>query len=389
MRILRLEWKKYFRPGRLLLVFALLCCFCIAVSRSQRKAVSLTDTASYPEQITIYDTVYGWRSIDLLFHDYLLNAYGGVITKQDVPKLSAEREYLLEQIIAASEQDPVLLRNGVMFYPDWETFGSEYQEDATEPSEEDNVYIWSLVNGQMQMQGTDHPVGFLSKYQTVIDRVESNGVYHVMSYDLIAILKDNFLIVIVFSCGTLLLTVPYGVLEAKSRTEGLSAATKTGRRHYAKKLTAAVLAAALVIGLGILLAVLAFSQWKVSRYYGCDVGDAMDICWDISSWKGVTFGAYYGLRLLLLFLLGLCVNILAAILSLRLSNSVTAIACILPLALLLLAYHLAYNAPSIGFLEPFDTSGHPHEVAAGLFLLTVGITAAKLWTGKRKDIRVS
>ncbi len=115
----------------------------------------------------------------------------------------------------------------------------------------------------------------------------------------------------------------------------------------------------------------------------------MDICWDISSWKGVTFGAYYGLRLLLLFLLGLCVNILAAILSLRLSNSVTAIACILPLALLLLAYHLAYNAPSIGFLEPFDTSGHPHEVAAGLFLLTVGITAAKLWTGKRKDIRVS
>ena len=115
----------------------------------------------------------------------------------------------------------------------------------------------------------------------------------------------------------------------------------------------------------------------------------MDICWDISSWKGVTFGAYYGLRLLILFLLGLCVNVLAAILSLRLSNSVTAIACILPLALLMLVYHLAYNAPSTGFLKPFDTSGHPHEVAAGLFLLTVGITAAKLWTGKRKDIRVS
>ena len=115
----------------------------------------------------------------------------------------------------------------------------------------------------------------------------------------------------------------------------------------------------------------------------------MDICWDIGSWKGVTFGAYYGLRLLLLFLLGLSVNLLAAILSLRIKNAVTAIACILPLALLLLAYHLSYNAPSLDFLKPFDTSGHPHEVAAGLFLLTVGITAAKLWTSKRKDVRVS
>ena len=37
MRIIRLEWKKYFRPVRLLLVLALLCCFCLTVSESQRK----------------------------------------------------------------------------------------------------------------------------------------------------------------------------------------------------------------------------------------------------------------------------------------------------------------------------------------------------------------
>ena len=76
-------------------------------------------------------------------------------------------------------------------------------------------------------------------------------------------------------------------------------------------------------------------------------------------------------------------NQLAAILSLRIKNAVTAIACTLPLALLLLAYHLAYNAPSIGFLK---SSGHPCEVFAGLFLLTIVITITKVWTGKRKDI---
>ena len=46
MRIIRLELRKYFHPVRLLLVLALLCCFCFAVSESQRKALSLTDTAS-------------------------------------------------------------------------------------------------------------------------------------------------------------------------------------------------------------------------------------------------------------------------------------------------------------------------------------------------------
>ena len=250
----------------------------------------------------------------------------------------------------------------------------------------------------MRLKGMDHPIGFLSQYKTVIDWIEAKGVYHVMSYDLIGMLEDNFLIVIVFSCGALLLTVPYGVLEAKSRTEGLSASTKTGRAHYGKKLAGAALASGIVIGLGVLLAFLAFSQWKVSRYYGCDIGDAMNIGWDEDSYLhfcsyrrffntnalyGVRFGAFYGLRLLLLFLLGLSVNLLAAILSLRIRNAVTAIACTLPLALFLPVYHLAYNAPDGGLIH---TPGHPCELVAVLFLLTIVITAAKVWTAKRKDV---
>ena len=399
MRIIRLELRKFFHPVRLLLVLALLCCFCFAVSESQRKALSLTDTASYPDMITSGDWLSKRRSPDLLFHDHLLERYGETVTEADLPRLAAEREQLLSQITAAATQDPIALRYGMEFHPETGTFTSSIgKASAGELSQEDWDYIGSYEGGTVRLKGTDHPIVFLSQYQTVMDWIEAKGVYHVMSYDLIGMLEDNFLIVIVFSCGALLLTVPYGVLEAKSRTEGLSASTKTGRAHYSRKLAGAALASGLVIGLGVLLAILAFSQWKVSRYYGCDIGDAMNICWDETSylhfssyhrfyqtaaWNGMSFGAFYGLRLLLLFLLGLSVNLLAAILSLRIKNAVTAIACTLPLALLLLVYHLAYSALSTGFLH---TSGHPCELVAGLFILTILITAAKVWTGKRKDI---
>lgn len=400
MRIIRLEMKKYFRPVRLLLVLALLCYLCFTVYESQRKALSLTDTASYPDLITGSDQMYKWRSPDLLFHDHLLERYGETITEADLPQLASEREQLRNQITAAVAQDPIALRYGMEFDPETEEFRVPVDRElAGNLSQEDWDYINAWEGETMQLKGMDHPIGFLSQYKTVIDWVEANGVYHVMSYDLIAMLDDIFLIVIGFACAALLLTVPYGVLEAKSRTEGLSASTKTGRSHYSRKLAGVALASGIVIGLGVLLAVLAFSQWKVSRYYGCDIGDAMNIWWhntsypfftaysrffNTTSWNGVSFGAFYGLRLVLLFLLGLCVNLLAAILSLRIKNAVTAIACTLPLALLLLVYHLAYNAPDGGFIR---TSGHPCEVVAVLFLLTIVITAAKVLTGKRKEIR--
>ena len=402
MRIIRLELKKYFRPLRLLLALALLCCFCFAVSESQRKALSLTDTASYPDLITTSDTLFKWRSLDLLYQDHLLERYGETVTAADLPRLAAEREQLLNQITAAAAQDPIVLRYGMEFHPETGTFTSSIDKAFIgQLSQEDWDYIGSYEGGTMRLKGTDHPIVFLSQYQTVIDWIEAKGAYHVMSYDLIAMLEDNFLIVIVFSCGALLLTVPYGVLEAKSRTEGLSASTKTGRAHYSRKLAGAALASGIVIGLGVLLAVLAFSQWKVSRYYGCNIGDAMNICWDktsylhftsysrffnTTSWNGVSFGAFYGLRLLLLFLLGLCVNLLAAILSLRMKNAVTAIASTLPLALALLAYHLAYNAPSLGGLTPLHISGHPNALAAGLGLLTLLVAAWRIRQNDRKEI---
>ena len=102
-----------------------------------------------------------------------------------------------------------------------------------------------------------------------------------------------------------------------------------------------------------------------------------------NSLYGVRFGAFYGLRLLLLFLLGLSVNLLAAILSLRIRNAVTAIACTLPLALFLPVYHLAYNAPDGGLIH---TPGHPNALAAGLGLLTLLVAAWRIRQNDRKEI---
>ncbi len=388
MTILLLELKKIFRPVPLLLALGLLCCFLPSAVKSQRKALSQTDTSAYPKQITIYDVTEGRCSIDLLFHDYLLERYGKTISEEDLPELAAEREQLLDQITAAAAQDPILLRNRMVFDPDSEQFSVPYLEGENEDdiSEADQIYLWSVTNGQTRLEGTDHPIGFLSKYTTVMNRIRQNCSYQVMSYDLFGLLSSNFLIVIACSCAALLLVVPYGVGEAKSRTEDLSVASKAGRAHGRKKLAAAVLAAGLVIGLGALLAVLAITQWGVSRYSGCDIGDAMDICWNLTEYHGLTFGAFYLLRLLEHALLGLAVNTLAALLSLRIANSVTAIACALPLPLALIAFHVGYD---MAYLEkPVHIGLHwePCGIVACLCLSAMLLTGVRIWRSRRRDV---
>ena len=184
MTILLLELKKIFRPVPLLLALGLLCCFLPSAVKSQRKALSQTDTSAYPKQITIYDVTGGRCSIDLLFHDYLLERYGKTISEEDLPELAAEREQLLDQITAAAVQDPILLRNRMVFDPDSEQFSVPYLEGENEDdiSEADQIYLWSVTNGQTRLEGTDHPIGFLSKYTTVMNRIRQNCSSQVMSY---------------------------------------------------------------------------------------------------------------------------------------------------------------------------------------------------------------
>lgn len=388
MTILLLELKKIFRPVPLLLALGLLCCFLPQVIKGQRKALSQSDPSAYPKQITIYDVIEGRCSIDLLFHDYLLGRYGKTISEEDLPELAAEREQLLDQITAAAAQDPILLRNRMVFDPDSEQFSVPYLEGENEDdiSEADQIYLWSVTNGQTRLEGTDHPIGFLSIYTTVMNRTRQNGSYQVMSYDLFALLNGNYLIVIACSCAALLLVVPYGVGEAKSRTEGLSAASKAGRAHGRKKLAAAVLAAGLVIGLGALLAALAIAQWGVSRYSGCGIGDAMDVCWGLTEYQGLTFGAFYLLRLLEHALLGLAVNTLAALLSLWIANSVTAIACTLPLPLALIAFHVGYDMAYLEKPVLFGLRWEPCGIVVCLCLSAMLLTGVRIWRSRRRDV---
>ena len=383
----KLELKKLLHPVRLLLVLALLCGFCAAVLGSQKKALGCTNTAAYPEQITVYDSLRGRCSIDLLFHDDLLERYGMMITEADIPALAAEREALKDQIIRAAAEDPILRRNNTRFDSEREMFISGSGRGPDIEREEDLVYLWSCVNGQAQLQGTEHPVGFLSKYKTVMERVTANGSYHVMSSSLLELLGNNFLIVIVFSCGALLLIVPYGVIEAKSRTESVTASTKLGKALYFRKITAAGITAASLIVVGMIYAALSFSAWKVSRYYGCEIGDAMELNWKLSDYNGMSFCAFYLLHMLCLFLLGLSVNVLAVMRALRTANSATAVACTLPLALLLLVFHFAYDPSSkTERLRYFGIRWEPYGVLGCLCLIVALLTGVKLWRIRRSDL---
>ena len=208
-----------------------------------------------------------------------------------------------------------------------------------------------------------------------------------MSSSLLELLGNNFLIVIVFSCGALLLIVPYGVIEAKSRTESVTASTKLGKALYFRKITAAGITAASLIVVGMIYAALSFSAWKVSRYYGCEIGDAMELNWKLSDYNGMSFCAFYLLHMLCLFLLGLSVNVLAVMRALRTANSATAVACTLPLALLLLVFHFAYDPSSkTERLRYFGIQWEPYGVVVCLCLIVALLTGVKLWRIRRSDL---
>ena len=384
MDIVKQELKKLLHPVRLLMVLALLCGFCAAILGSQKKALACADTASFPQQITASNESYSLCSADMQFHDYLFEHYGTTITEEDLPALATEREALKDQIIRAAAEDPILQRNRVKFHHEFEQF-IEYRNWIYD---EDQAYVRSCVNGEAQLQGTEHPVGFLSKYRTVMERVTANGSYHVMSSSLLELLGNNFLIVIVFSCGALLLIVPYGVIEAKSRTESVTASTKLGKALYFRKITAAGITAASLIVVGMIYAALSFSAWKVSRYYGCEIGDAMELNWKLSDYNGMSFCAFYLLHMLCLFLLGLSVNVLAVMRALRTANSATAVACTLPLALLLLVFHFAYDPSSkTERLRYFGIRWEPYGVVSVLALITTIIAVTEIIY--RREVRNS
>lgn len=320
------ELKKIFRIKYCAIAVIILLVLCANVPQNQVAAMKITHIESYPDQFTLDD---GY-SVDVLFQDFLLDIYGNTVTKDDLPDLQHRKDLLLNQVANAAASDEVLLRIGTKFNAERAEF-FETDPDRT-ISEADQVYEWSCVNGQMKLAGTDYPIGFIKSLQTVIAHIQQYESYKVLGRDILSLLRKNLGIVTSFSIAALALVIPYGVSEARSRTETLAYTTKTGRKAFIKKVLAIGIANALVIAAGVHLAFILFSSWQMERFYACEISSAMT---ELKGLQNASYGSmslieYYVLALFTLYFLGVSGNILAGVMSLHIGNAVSAIACCLP-----------------------------------------------------------
>ena len=334
-------------------------------------------TDAYPERFFIYD---GY-SVDILFQDFLLQTYGKAVMSDAIPDLEQRREALLTQIQASADQDPVLQRCGTFF--DRETAQFCGTNPGQSLSEEDQIYLFSCINGQLRLDGTDYPVGFLSAMDSVLEQLRQNGSYQVLGSDLLSLLRRNLGIVTAFSLAGLALVIPYGVSEDRSGMVRLAYTTKRGRRSYTDKLLTIFVTGVGITFLGVLLAILLFSGLGVRRFWDCRILDAMAALKEqaVPSDTGMTFLGYYAFQLLSLFLLNTAAILLAGMISLHLRNPVSALACCLPLPAGMWYYRLRY----VDIL--LDQGGTALPATESLFVSLFAVLAALLVTAAARCIQ--
>lgn len=340
MRIILWEWKKLFSPIPLLLCFGAFVLLSLNVPKDYLLAKQLLDTENYPEKFTVYDNY----SIDILFHDFLLETYGNQISPAHLEELTQRREHLLDQVDAAARKDEVLLRTGMNFDREWVHFTSPPltpMEESEHPiSEEDQIYVWSCINGQMKLDGTDHPVGFLSRLDTVISTLQAGQVYNVLSMDLFyPFTSNNIRILTNFIFAAWVLIIPYGVSEARSGTEMLAFSTKQGRKSYRKKAFAASFVCLFIIGAGIWVTASLFLSTGIDRYWGAYLDSLLtqtefgSYIVSLSVDHPMRFRELYWVLLGLTALVGLAGAVMIVHISLQWKHAVSAIACSLPVVL--------------------------------------------------------
>ena len=341
MRIILWEWKKLFRPIPILLCLGVFILLSLDVPEKYLHGKQLLDTKNYPESFTIYDDY----SIDILFHDFLLENYGTPIGSEHLENLTQLRNTLLDQVDVAAQNDEVLIRTntlfkreGLYFYSTSPGSSAEYPENDI--SEEDQIYIWSCVNGQMKLAGTDYPVGFLPRLDTVIAALQTGDLYHVLSSDLVyPVMSYNIDLLQSFIFSTWVLVIIYGVSEAKSRTELLAFSTKNGRKMYPQKFFATSAACFLIIVAGMLCTASLFKSMGVIPYWD-SLLDSLFLPDMFGNYKlGLTishiinFGQLYWLLLGMTALMGFAGSIIITHLSLICVQAVSAIAYSIPVLL--------------------------------------------------------
>ena len=375
------EFKKVFRLKYCLIALAILAVLCAGIPRQQTAAVKNARTDAYPERFFIYD---GY-SVDILFQDFLLKTYDKTVTADAIPDLEQRRDAPSAHISVSAARDPVLQRCSTFFDPETAQFCGTNPNQSL--SEEDQIYLFSCINGQLRLDGTDCPVGFLSAIDSVLEHLRQGGSYQVLGSDLLSLLRRNLGIVTAFSLAALALVIPYGVSEARSGMVQLAYTAKRGRRSYTDKLLAVFLTGLGVTFLGVLLAIVLFSGWGVGRFWDCQILDAMTTLKEqaVPSYAGMTFLGYYAFQLLSLFLVNTAAILLAGLISLHLRNPVSALACCLPLPVGMWYYRLRYVDTLLDQGGPALPAKEPLLVALCAVLAASLVTAAARCIQDRKE----
>lgn len=342
------------------------------------------NTDGYPDKFTLYDNC----SVDILFNDYLLDRYGNKVTENDLDDLRMQQEQLLNQIDKAAQKDVILLKNGMSFSKETMTFSAMKIDDTDEAertiSEDEQIYIWSCINGQMKLDGTDYPVGFLGKYQSTILAVKKSGTYDVLTADIFPVMRYSLEIVLCFSFASWFLLIPYGTEEAKSGTETMAFSSRFGRKSYVIKLFSMMLLSVLVVLAGVGVATLLFFEVGANRYFLSNIGTVMEVInMTAPAMDSLRFVDLYLIVLGMSVLLGVAGSLLVSHISLALKQGVTVVACAMPILIAEIGW-LTYTEVALDYGEYTIPISACISICSAFTLLAVVISAGVI---RRKYIK--
>lgn len=419
MRLFLQELKKLLRPqyvAAFLVLLSILCGYFIIPNfyYCYQDAHQKQPQLNTPEAV-IYD------SYELLFTDMLLEEYGETIEKSELPHFREQTERFLAQVREVVENDAHLQDAHMILNGDYQLIPDPNDDTIAEeevPASMNDPYVHACVFGIVQLPGTDYPLGFAHEMQTLLAGLEDISakeegdpvLYRVTSPLFIREMGNTMLPVLFTSLCSILLLVPYGILENRRHTLPMLYATRTGRQITRKRLGIALVCVLCFVAAGAALAIFQFTAWDLDSYYPTTVDDGIYEATGFSlasrghmegSWTGepVSYGGSTFLGLffqLLLFSIvsGIICPMLAALISFQLRNRITAsIVSLLP-ALMELGLFFLYVSRPVGGNGIFSSGrlhflfpGEPWAVLAGMTLLLTTAVAAHLIHMRRCEIR--
>lgn len=418
MRLLLQELKKLFRPRYGAIAIALLILLCGFFTASNfyyryQDAHQAQPQPNAPEAVT-YD------SYELLFTDMLLAEYGATIEKSELPRFQEQTERFLAQVQEAVQNDGQLQDAHMILNGDYQLIPDPNDETIAEdeiPASMRDPYIHACAFGIVQLPGTDYPLGFAHKMQSLLSGLQVASVqgegdrvlYRVTSPLFIREMGNALMPVLFASLCSMLLLVPYGILENRSHTMPLLCATRTGRRLEGRRIADAFGCVLCFVAIGAALAVFQFAAWDLDAYYPTTVDDgileangfllsAPTTAGSMGTapvvYGGSTFLGLFVQLFLFAVISGIVCPMLAVFAAFYLRNIITAFTAAIPAVLLAIGLFFTYAVRPVGG-SGFFASGklhfsfqwEPWAVLAGLTLLLIAAAAAHLIHTKRCEIR--